>query len=321
MLGIDLAIGRPSVKPSMAETRTMRDSNRRGFLATSAAAAAVPLLPDLGFLAPVSRAAATDTRIDPDQVRHSPSIGLLIKLIQTTPRDKCVPIFIEQLQAGLSYQDLLSALLLATIEHGDPHQVLGVYSAHRVSSEARIEERLLPLFWALDRIVSGFQDGDAQPLGRLTGELPRAGQAAAIFREAMAKLDPSNAERAIVELARTQGHRRAMSLLWEYGARRVCGSLGHHPIMVANTWRTLEALGWQHAEQVLRYLADPPKARGGQDVRAEPGACARLCPGFRPIGQPTSPVVVPLSRSSIYFARERPTRCATLFAHSFPPDE
>ena len=233
----------------------MFDSNRRGFLANSAAAAAVPLLPDLGFLAPLSGAAAADTRIDPDQVRPRPSIGLLIKLIRTTPRDKCVPVFIEQLQAGLSYQDLLSALLLATIEHGDPHQVLGVYSAHRVSSEARIEERLLPLFWALDRIVSGFQDGDAQPLGGLTGELPRADQAAPMFREAMDKLDPSHAERAIVVLARTQGHRRAMSLLWEYGARRVCGSLGHHPIMVANTWRTLEALGWQHAEPVLRYLA------------------------------------------------------------------
>ena len=160
----------------------MRDSNRRGFLATSAAAAAVPLLPDLGFLAPVSRAAATDTRIDPNQVRHSPSIALLIKLIRTTPRDKCVPVFIEQLQAGLSYQEFLSALLLATIEHGDPHQVLGVYSAHRVSSEARIDERLIPLFWALDRIVSGFQDGGAQPHGGLTGELPRADQASAIFR-------------------------------------------------------------------------------------------------------------------------------------------
>ena len=107
----------------------MFDSNRRGFLANSAAAAAVPLLPDLGFLAPLSGAAAADTRIDPDQVRPRPSIGLLIKLIRTTPRDKCVPVFIEQLQAGLSYQDLLSALLLATIEHGDPHQVLGVYSA------------------------------------------------------------------------------------------------------------------------------------------------------------------------------------------------
>lgn len=255
MLGIDLAMERPSVKPSMAEACAMHDSNRRGFLATSAAAAAVPLLPDLGFLAPVSRAAATDPRIDPNQVRHSPSIGQLIKLIQTTPRVRCIPVFIEQLRAGLSYQDFLSALFLATIEHGDPHQVLGVYSAHRVSSEARIEERLLPLFWALDRIVSGFQGGGAQPLGALTGELPRAGQAGAIFREAMAELDPSQAERALIVLARAQGHRRAMSFLWECGARRVTGSLGHHPIMVANTWRTLDALGWQHAEPVLRYLA------------------------------------------------------------------
>jgi hypothetical protein len=239
----------------MEEARAMRDSNRRGFLATAAAAAAVPLLTDLGFLAAVSRAAAADTQIDPNQVRLSPTIAQLVKLIQKTPRDKCIPVFIEQLQSGLSYQDFLSALLLATIEHGDVHQVAGVYSAHRVSSEARFEERLLPLFWALDRIVSGFQDGDVQPLGELTGELPRAGQAAAIFREAMAKLDPSQAERAIIVLARTQGQRRAMSLLWEDGARRVCGSLGHHPIMVANTWRTLEALGWQHAEPVLRYLA------------------------------------------------------------------
>jgi TAT (twin-arginine translocation) pathway signal sequence len=45
MLGIDLAIGRPSVKPSLGEACAMRDSNRRGFLATSAAAAALPLLP------------------------------------------------------------------------------------------------------------------------------------------------------------------------------------------------------------------------------------------------------------------------------------
>lgn len=234
----------------------MRGPTRRDFLTTSAAATAAPLLPDLGFLAQVSRAAAADTRIDPNQVRLRPSIELLVKRIQTTPRDRCIPFIIEQLQAGLSYQDFLSALFLATIEHGDPHHVAGVYSAHRVSSEARMEERLLPLFWALDRIVGGFQeDGDARPPGRLMGELPGARQAAAVFRNAMADLDPSHAERAIVALARAQGPRRAMSHLWEYGARRVAGTLGHHPIMVANTWRTLEALGWQHAEPVLRYLA------------------------------------------------------------------
>ena len=133
----------------------MCSMNRRGFLTSSAAVAAGPLLPDLGFLAPISWAAAADTEIDPKQVRLSPSIEVLVKLIQTTPREKCIPVFVEQLQAGLSYQDFLSALFLATIEHGDPHQVAGVYSAHRVSSEARTEERLLPLFWALDRLVPG----------------------------------------------------------------------------------------------------------------------------------------------------------------------
>ena len=233
----------------------MRDSNRRSFLATSAAAATLSLMPDLGILAQVSRAVAADTQIEPDRLRHTPSLDLLIRLIHTTPRDRCVPVFVEQLRAGLSYQDFLSALLLTTIEHGDPHQVLGVYSAHRVGSEARIEERLLPLFWALDRIVTGLQGGGVQPIKELSGDLPQAGQAVAIFKESMARLDPTLAERAIVAIARTRGVRRAMSLFWEYGSRRVCGSLGHNPIMVANTWRTLDALGWQHAEQVLRYLA------------------------------------------------------------------
>ena len=111
----------------------MPDANRRGFLTTSAGVAAGSLLPDLGFLAPISRTAAADTRLDPNRVRLSPSIELLVKLIRTTPRNRCVPVFVEQLQAGLSYQDFLSALLLAAIEHGDPHQDAGVYSAHRVS--------------------------------------------------------------------------------------------------------------------------------------------------------------------------------------------
>src|SRR5258708_1985164 len=144
------------MKRPAAEARAMRDSNRRGFLATSAAAAALPILPDLGFLAPVSRAVAADVRIDQDQVRLTPSIELLVKLIQTTPRDKCIPVFIEQLRAGLSYQDFLSALLLAAIEHGDSHQVARVYSAHPVSSEARVEERLLPPSCALHPLAGGF---------------------------------------------------------------------------------------------------------------------------------------------------------------------
>jgi hypothetical protein len=44
-----------------------------------------------------------------------------------------------------------------------------------------------------------------------------------------------------------------MARLLDCGIRNVSGTLGHHPIVVANGWRTLDAMGWQHAEPVLRY--------------------------------------------------------------------
>src|SRR5262245_13536255 len=133
----------------------MSSLSRRSFLA-AAAVAAVPVGPDLSFLAPLSHLSAADTRID--EVRPGTGIDLLVRLIRTTPRNECLPVFVGHLRAGLSYQDFLSALFLATVEHGDPHQVAGIYSAHRVSSEVSTEARLLPLFWALDRIARGFEE-------------------------------------------------------------------------------------------------------------------------------------------------------------------
>jgi len=225
-------------------------------LTTSAVAAAGSWFTDLTFLAPLSRASAADTRIDPSQVRLNEDIEHLIRLIKTTPRDKCVMAFVHELERGLSYQNFLTALFLTALGQGDPHQVAQIYSAHRVSCDARIEERLLPMFWALDRVKSELDAQDnSQLLEGLKGNFPRADQALSIFQDAMGKRDPDQAERAIVVLAQTEGPRQAMSRLWEYGARTVSGTLGHHPIVVANTWRTLDAMGWQHAEPVLRYAA------------------------------------------------------------------
>jgi hypothetical protein len=232
----------------------MAPLTRRNFLGSSAAGAASGSLMDLGFLRPLSYATASDTTVDPDRVQFSPELATLIRLIRTTPREKCVSVFIQELRAGLSYQDFLSALFLASLEAGDPHQVAQIYSAHRVSSEARTEERLLPLFWALDRVKSGYEQRDGeQPLRGLKGELPTAGRAAGVLEGAMTNCDPDEAERAIVAFARGQGPRQAMARLLEYGTRNVSGTLGHHPIFVANGWRTLDAMGWQHAEPVLCY--------------------------------------------------------------------
>jgi len=42
-------------------------------------------------------------------------------------------------------------------------------------------------------------------------------------------------------------------LMWRYGARDF-RSIGHKAIFAANSWRTLQCVGWQHAEPVLRSL-------------------------------------------------------------------
>jgi hypothetical protein len=47
-----------------------------------------------------------------------------------------------------------------------------------------------------------------------------------------------------------------------FGARDF-REIGHKAIYVANSWRTLQAIGWQHAEPVLRSLAYALLDRGG----------------------------------------------------------
>lgn len=233
----------------------MRKLQRRQWLTAAAATTTAAVLPDLSFLAPLSRAVAADPHISPDQVRQTPDSRALVSLIRSTPREECVPAFVAMLQAGLSYQDLLTGLFLATLENGDPHQVAAVYSAHRLSCQVSTEERLLPMFWALDRICGGIAKQETSDPTETANAGIRYDQAVETFRKAMESRDHEGARRSIVAIGRTHGMRSAHSLLWEYSARRAAGTLGHHPIMAANSGRTLDAIGWQHAEPVVRYLA------------------------------------------------------------------
>jgi hypothetical protein len=87
----------------------------------------------------------------------------------------------------------------------------------------------------------------------LRGALPDASHAAAEFASAMDAWDMERAERAVVALARSSGAAEVFRLLWRYGARDY-RNLGHKAIYVANAYRTLQTIGWQHAEPVLRSL-------------------------------------------------------------------
>lgn len=232
----------------------MQSINRRRFITSSVVTAACAA--DLSFLAPLSRAAAGDTRINPDDMTFGPETDRLLQLLRTTSREQCVPAFAREVKAGLSYRQFLTVLFLAAVENGDPHQVAQVYGAHRISSDARVEERLLPLFWVLNRIKQESEVGTtAKPaLQPFKGNLPRADRAADLFREAMLKSDPVEAERAALALARDHGARYVMHRLWEFAPRNLGGNLGHPAIALANSLRALEVMGWQYSEVALRYV-------------------------------------------------------------------
>src|SRR5580704_17103040 len=86
------------------------------------------------------------------------------------------------------------------------------------------------------------------------GHLPGAGQAAQRFRDAMDNWDESGAERADAALTRTAGANEIYEMFWRYGARDF-RDIGHKAIFVANSYRTLQTIGWRHAEPILRSLA------------------------------------------------------------------
>ena len=84
--------------------------------------------------------------------------------------------------------------------------------------------------------------------------VPPAHKARAAFVRAMDRWDESAADAAVAALARTAGAGAIYELFFRYGARDF-RSIGHKAIYVANSYRTLGCIGWQHAEPVLRSLA------------------------------------------------------------------
>jgi len=166
---------------------------------------------------------------------------------------------------GVGYQELLTALFLAGVRSIKPrpvgfkfHAVLVVNSAHLASLAMPDNDRWLPLFWALDN----FKDSQARnqkeggwvmpPVDE--AKLPPGSQARQRFVEAMDNWDEEGSDRAITSLVRNAGAGEIVELFWRYGSRDF-RDIGHKAIYVANSWRTMQAIGWRHAEPVMRSLA------------------------------------------------------------------
>src|SRR5688572_9174315 len=132
-----------------------------------------------------------------------------------------------KLRDGVTYRQFMAALFLAGLRSFKPasggamHNVYVIHAAHQFSLDVRPEERLLPLFYALDSFKrSGpvLQEDRLQPL---RGSLPAAQKAWDEFHAAMEDWDSERADRAMVALVRSRGASEITEGLWRYGARDI----------------------------------------------------------------------------------------------------
>jgi hypothetical protein len=260
-------------------------TTRRRFLQTAATGSALLGLGDLSFLSRLPRVTAAEAKLDPKLVRLGPDIEGTVRLLEETPRDHLLEDVAARIRKGLSYREVLAALLLAGVRNVQPrpvgfkfHAVLVVNSAHLASLSSPDAERWLPIFWALDYFKDS-QAATARDTGWRMGpvdeaKVPAARKARQAFTDAMDNWDEAAADAAVAGLARSAGANEVFELFCRYGARDF-RAIGHKAIFVANSWRTLQCIGWQHAEPVLRSLAYALVSHEGDNPAHRDGASDR----------------------------------------------
>lgn len=237
---------------------------RRAFLKSTAGAAALAGLGDLGFLAQLPSVSAADVKLEPRMVKLHAEIEPLVRLLENTSRERVLEEVATKIKGGTSYREILAALLLAGVRNIQPrpvgfkfHAVLVVNSAHLASLASPDSDRWLPIFWAINQFkisqAADVQQGDWTMPPVDEAAVPPSHRAKAALIEALDNWDESAADAAIVGFARTAGANEIFEVLCRYGVRDF-REIGHKEIYVANSFRTLAAIGWQHAEPVLRSL-------------------------------------------------------------------
>jgi hypothetical protein len=237
---------------------------RRAFVNRALQAGALAGLGDFLFLRGLPPLHARDIATPP-VAQFCPDIEPLVRLIEETPRDRLLEAAAERIKAGTSYQQLLAALMLAGVRGIKPrpvgfqfHAVLVVNSAHLATLASTDKDRWLPLFWGLDNFKRSQAINKERNAGWLMpaveeAKVPPADKAKERFIEAMDRWDVDGADLAITALARSATPGEIYELFWRYGCRDF-RDIGHKAIYAANSFRTLQTIGFCHAEPILRSL-------------------------------------------------------------------
>jgi hypothetical protein len=236
--------------------------NRRSFLKGSTTAAGLLGLGGRGTLATSAAASVPAAPAIPELIPVHADIEPIVRLIRDTPRERIVAVMIEQVRQGLSYRHFLAANFLAAIRYdlSGSHGVYVTHAVNQIGRDGERDHRFLPLFYHLGVLKSQ----DRTPyLHRIADtNLPGPRQAVSAFHAAMGDHNTALAMAALLALSRREGPRQAFARLWPYAAERNLRSGGHTAVAVSNAYRTLETIGWQHAEPVLQFLAYECSSQG-----------------------------------------------------------
>ncbi len=211
-----------------------------------------------------SEATASDGHLIPsDRAKH---VASLAEWLRTTPREQIIRDAQTRLADGVEYGDLLAALLTAGAEEIQPrpsvgfkfHAVLAVISYHLIGSQLSQKDRWLPLLWGLDYFKSAqgqdVAEGDWK-LGEVNASrMPSPSDASEMLGRAMERWDEAAADVAAAAVARHSDPASVFDVFFALGGRDF-RSIGHKAIYVMCARRTLNAVGWEFAEPVLRSLA------------------------------------------------------------------
>ena len=156
---------------------------------------------------------ADESQLDPNVVRLDPEIEPVVRLLEDTPREQLLEKVAQRIKDGLSYREVLAALLLAGVRNVQPrpsvgfkfHAVLVVNSAHLASMSSPDEHRWLPIFWALDQFKSSqaadVREGNWTMAPVKESAVPHADKARQAFIDAMDHWDEAAADAAVAGLS------------------------------------------------------------------------------------------------------------------------
>lgn len=129
---------------------------------------------------------------------------------------------------------------------------------HIASLAAPDHDRWLPILWAIDEFKSSqakdVEEGNWTMSAVDESRIPSGSGLRDSFHKSMTNWDEGLADVSAAGIARQFGAGETLELFAAYAARDF-RSIGHKPIFLANAWRTLQTIGWEHAEPILRSLA------------------------------------------------------------------